>query len=248
MKHQRLVDQAVDDQPVVLRIDLGDAAVVALEAEPVRRDDAVELVQRREAHRRLAARGQPLHVAADDMRLVLRRLAVGPHRDAVAERRGSIPARWAAGSSDCRRAPGPPISAAPEAPARRRGNGGATARLVPVAHGALHSTTRDDSSTNGRQSEETISQKIAATRNDGCARPPSRRPPSRPAFGSTRTRLLRRHVFLHQLPDRRALGALVHARPAGDHVVAAPPRSACRTSGASAPEMRLPIGLPISMV
>ena len=82
---QRLVDQAVHHQPVVVRIDLGDAAVMALEAEPVRRDDAVELVQRREADRGFRRRGQPRHGAADDILFVFRRLAVGAHTDAVAE-------------------------------------------------------------------------------------------------------------------------------------------------------------------
>jgi hypothetical protein len=61
---QLFLDQPVHDQPVVFRIDLGDAAMMALEAQPVRRDDAVELVQRREADRGLAAGGQPLHITA----------------------------------------------------------------------------------------------------------------------------------------------------------------------------------------
>src|SRR4051812_24501503 len=67
---QRLFDQSVNDQPVVLRIDLGDAAMMALEAEAVRRDEAIELMQRREADRGLRRCGEPRHVAADDMRLV----------------------------------------------------------------------------------------------------------------------------------------------------------------------------------
>src|SRR5262245_54688304 len=83
---QRPLDQAMYDQPIVFRIDLRDAGVMALEAQPARRDDAVELVQRREAHRGLAACGQPLHVAADGMGPVPRWLALGPRRDAVAER------------------------------------------------------------------------------------------------------------------------------------------------------------------
>ena len=47
---QRLIDQPVHHQAVVVRIDLRDATVMAFEAEPVRRDDAVELMQRRKAH------------------------------------------------------------------------------------------------------------------------------------------------------------------------------------------------------
>ena len=84
-KDQILLDEAVDDQPVVFRIDLRDATVVTLEAEPARGDDTVKLVQRRKADRGLAACRQPLHVAANDMRLVLRRLPVGAHGDTVAE-------------------------------------------------------------------------------------------------------------------------------------------------------------------
>src|SRR6267154_463797 len=37
---QRLVDQAVDDEPIVFGIDLGDPAMMALETQTVRRDDA----------------------------------------------------------------------------------------------------------------------------------------------------------------------------------------------------------------
>ncbi len=95
---QRLVDQAVQHQPVIVRIDLGDAAMMALEAQAVGRDDAVELVQRREGDRGLRRRGQPRHRAADHVLLVFRRAC---HRAARRRRRrdcASSPARWAAGS------------------------------------------------------------------------------------------------------------------------------------------------------
>ena len=82
---QRLVDEAVHHQPVVARVDLRDAAMMALEAEPVRRDDAVELMQRREAHRGFRRRGQPGHGAADDILFVFRGIAVGAHTDTIAE-------------------------------------------------------------------------------------------------------------------------------------------------------------------
>jgi hypothetical protein len=85
-QHQRLVDEPVQHQPVVIGVDLGDAAVMALEGEPVRRDDAVELVQRREADRGFAARREPGHVAAHHVFLELRRAPVRPCRHAVAER------------------------------------------------------------------------------------------------------------------------------------------------------------------
>ena len=83
---QRLVDQAMHDQPVIGRIDFGDAGMMPLEAQSVRRDDAVERVDRREAHRAFARGGQPFDVAADDIGLELRRLAISAHGDAVAER------------------------------------------------------------------------------------------------------------------------------------------------------------------
>jgi hypothetical protein len=155
---QRLVDQPVDDQPVVLRIDLRDAAMMALEAEPVRRDDAVELVQRREAHRRLARRGEPRHVAADDVLLVFRRLAVGPHAGPVAERTRPF--------GDVRRQvfriagnAGAPLTAQP-----RPASGAAreARRFRLVRHGA--SIARDMRMFYKRRSGETISQEIDAAK------------------------------------------------------------------------------------
>ena len=56
-ENQRLVDQTMQHQPVIVRIDFGDAAMVTFEAQTVRRDDAVEFVQRRERDRRLRRRG-----------------------------------------------------------------------------------------------------------------------------------------------------------------------------------------------
>jgi hypothetical protein len=64
---QRRVDQAVDHQPVIGRIDDRRAAMVTLEAQPVRRDDAVKLMQRREVDRGNRIGGQPRHIAAHDM-------------------------------------------------------------------------------------------------------------------------------------------------------------------------------------
>ena len=85
-QHQRLLDEAVDHQPMLGRIDLGDAAMVALEAQAVRGDDSLQLVQRREADRTLARGGQPFDVAADHVHLELRRAAVGPADDTLTER------------------------------------------------------------------------------------------------------------------------------------------------------------------
>ncbi len=46
-EHQRLLDHAVDDQPVLGRIDVGHAAMADGEMQAVRRDDALEQVVRR---------------------------------------------------------------------------------------------------------------------------------------------------------------------------------------------------------
>jgi hypothetical protein len=45
-ENERPFDEAVDQQPVKIRIDIGDAGVVALEMEAVRSDCAVEPLQR----------------------------------------------------------------------------------------------------------------------------------------------------------------------------------------------------------
>src|SRR6476659_6904805 len=52
-KDQWLFDQAMQHQAVVVRNDFGNASVMTFEAQSVRRNDAVELMQRREAHRGL---------------------------------------------------------------------------------------------------------------------------------------------------------------------------------------------------
>ncbi len=81
----RLFDQAVDHQAVLRRIDFGDAAVMTLETKSARRDDAVELMERREIHRRLAACRQPFDIAPHDMLLERRRRPVGARGNAFAE-------------------------------------------------------------------------------------------------------------------------------------------------------------------
>ena len=85
-QQQRTFDEAMDHQLVLLRIDVGAAGMIALEKQPVRRDDAVEVLQRREADGRFGARGKPRNVAADDAGLELRRVAIGPVHHAGAER------------------------------------------------------------------------------------------------------------------------------------------------------------------
>src|SRR3954467_10180697 len=71
---------------MLCRIDLGAAGVIALEEQTVRRDDAAEILDRREADRGLLAGGEPRHVAADRVLDEFRRLTVRPVDDAGPER------------------------------------------------------------------------------------------------------------------------------------------------------------------
>ena len=82
---QRLFDEAVQHQPIVGRIDLRNAAVMPLEAQSIRRDDSVELMQWREADRRFGRRGEPRHGTADDVLFVLGWIAVAAHPNALTE-------------------------------------------------------------------------------------------------------------------------------------------------------------------
>jgi hypothetical protein len=82
VKISGLSHQAIDDQAMVRRVDLGHAAVMALEAEPVGRDDAVQLVQRREADRGFRRRRQPLDPAPHHVAFVFRGRAIGRIVDA----------------------------------------------------------------------------------------------------------------------------------------------------------------------
>ena len=56
-EHALALHQAVDHQAVLGGIDVPPALVVALEVQAAGRDDAEQALQRREAHRRLRARG-----------------------------------------------------------------------------------------------------------------------------------------------------------------------------------------------
>jgi len=49
--NQRFFDKAMQHQPVIRGIDFGNACMMALEAKPVRRNNPVQLMQRRKAHR-----------------------------------------------------------------------------------------------------------------------------------------------------------------------------------------------------
>ena len=80
-EHQRTIDHAVQHQPVLGRIDGRHAAVVAFVEQAVRRDDAVELLQRRAARSGDILR-ERLRDVLDDALFVYRWRAVGlaPHR------------------------------------------------------------------------------------------------------------------------------------------------------------------------
>jgi hypothetical protein len=80
------LDQAVDHQPVPVRIDIRPAGMIALEEQSVRRDDAVQILQRREADGRYGVGGEPRHVAPDDAGLAVRGPAVGPIDHARSDR------------------------------------------------------------------------------------------------------------------------------------------------------------------
>ena len=82
---KRLVDEPVDHQPVVGRVDLGNAAMMALEAKSGRRDNSVEPMQRREVHRRFRRGRQPSDVAPDHILFELRWSAIGPRLNPVAK-------------------------------------------------------------------------------------------------------------------------------------------------------------------
>ena len=84
-ENKRRIDKTVDHQPVLGRINIRDPGMVTLEAETVRRDDAVKLVQRREVHRGDRIGSQPFHAAAFDMRLILGGNAVRARVNAFAQ-------------------------------------------------------------------------------------------------------------------------------------------------------------------
>ena len=117
-ENDRAFDKPMDQQPVSRRIDIGDAGVVALEVEAVRRDRAIEPLQRRSrcagARRARRTRKRP-----EDLRFKPRGLPVTDKRRAWlghpwldrklrgAERRASSKYRRAAQGS--RGEHGPPI-------------------------------------------------------------------------------------------------------------------------------------------
>ena len=84
-EHQRPGDHAVDHQAVVVLRQLDGAGVVALEGAALRRDRAVEGVDRREVDRADRVGGQPGHVAAHHLALEMDRHPVGRGVHAVAK-------------------------------------------------------------------------------------------------------------------------------------------------------------------
>ena len=82
---QRLIDQPVDHQPVVLLGQFDGPGMMTLEADAVRRDNAVKLVNRREVDRGCGFGGQPGHAAPDHVALEFDRRAIGVNVDPVAQ-------------------------------------------------------------------------------------------------------------------------------------------------------------------
>ncbi len=68
----RIFHHAVDHQPVLVRIDVGHAGVMTLEVQTRGRDDAEEVLQRRERDRRMRGAREPGAFAATDVRFVFR--------------------------------------------------------------------------------------------------------------------------------------------------------------------------------
>ena len=84
-ENQRRVDKSMDHQPVLTGVDLGNAAVVALETQAVRCDDPVKFMKRGKIDRRHRIRGQPWHIAPFDMGLERTWRAIGPGIDPLAQ-------------------------------------------------------------------------------------------------------------------------------------------------------------------
>ena len=122
-KNQWLFHQAMQHQPVIIGIDFGDPSMMTFEAQSVWRNDAVEFMQGRKAHRGLRRGGKPRDGPADDVLFVFRGLAVSADADAVAELAGPLgDMRWkiaGAFGARCGRARrGKPGSAGEKATAR----------------------------------------------------------------------------------------------------------------------------------
>ena len=90
-EHQLVFHHAVDHQPVLRRVDLGDAAMVTLEMQTVRRDEAVEIVERREIDRAFGGSRKPGHPAADGAFLEGRREHRSPAHPRHSRDTGSSP-------------------------------------------------------------------------------------------------------------------------------------------------------------
>src|SRR4029079_12708788 len=58
---QRTFDEAMDHQPVLVRIDVGPPGMMAFEKQAMWRDDAVQVLQRREADGGFGSGSQPRH-------------------------------------------------------------------------------------------------------------------------------------------------------------------------------------------
>ena len=97
-QQQRPLDEAVDHQAMFCRIDIRASGMMALEEQAVRRDDAVQVLQRREADGGFFAGGEPGNVAPDHAGLEIGGPAIGPVDHAGADRlRPRRVRRWRSG-------------------------------------------------------------------------------------------------------------------------------------------------------
>jgi hypothetical protein len=84
-ENERTLDQTMDHQPVLIRIDVRPACMMALEKQAVRCDDAMQVLQRRKADGRFGPGRQPWHVAPDAPASA-RKPAMGPINHAGPDR------------------------------------------------------------------------------------------------------------------------------------------------------------------
>ncbi len=204
-KNQRLFDQAMQHQPIVGWIDLGNAAMMAFEAQSIRRNDAVELMQRREADRGFGRRCQPGHGAADDVLFVFGWIAVGAHANALAELARPI--------GDIRRQV-LGIVGARSSRARSCKPGSAQQE----SDGALCASYRSAVviGTSRRMALRVASYHILFYECN--SKLPLNPGNFHAGIGCHPHGFFRGDIALDQIPDRRTFGAFIHARPAGDHV------------------------------
>ena len=189
--------------------------------QPVRRDDAVDLVQRREADRALRRGGEPGDVAAADVGLVLRRAC---RRCARRRLRPACVVQSATLGGRLAGLPGAAAaSAGPRAPPRRRrGRRAAAARREASVPACVSFMGFDSLPSQLCMNLHMFGEKYFRRR--------------RPARGRPRAARRRACSAMWCITTSQiggTFGALVDAGPAGHGVVLAPARAACRCAATS---------------